>query len=140
VAAWLFPQEVWRVRHSLHAPSEDDVVVADTDEGIGQRQRTHAGAADTVDRLGWHVDADAHAEGDLPSWALTGAALQDLPENGVLNVARRDTRPLHRRPRRDDAESPRALARRGAVQFAEWGARPAENHCPPRRVCHRCPP
>ena len=127
VSAARLAQQVRRVCHALHAACQDDVVVAGADQGFGEGHGPHAGAADAVDSLRWHVDADARPQGDLPRRILPGSSLQHLANNGVADVFRRDARALDGGPRRDDAEIDGALARECAVQPAERRARAAEN-------------
>ena len=86
-------QVVRRVRHRFRAAGHDDLGVARLDRLRRQHHRLQPRAADLVYGDRRHRGRDATADRSLARRRLTNAALQDLPEDHVLNLVGLDARP-----------------------------------------------
>jgi hypothetical protein len=59
---------------------------------------------------------------------LTGASLEDLPHDDVINLRRRDPGAFKGSSNRHPAERCSALRCQGTLETTHWGARPSDNH------------
>ena len=97
-------QQVWRVRHRLHAAGDDDVVLTRADQLVGVRDGVEAGQAHLVEGHRRHRHRDAGVDRGLPRGDLTGAGLEHLAHDDVLDLLRRHTGPLQSGSDRHSAE------------------------------------
>ena len=89
-------EDVGRVRHRLHAPGDDHVVVARADHLVGDLDRAHARGAHLVDGVARDLLRKAGADGRLPRRGLAGAALEHLPHDHVLDLVVADVDAVER--------------------------------------------
>jgi hypothetical protein len=97
-------QQVRCVRHRLHPARDDDVVLARGDELVGEGDRIQAGQAHLVDRERRDGHRDTAFDGCLAGGDLTGAGLQHLTHDHVVDGVARDTGAGECRFDRDSSE------------------------------------
>ena len=85
-------EQVWRIRHRLHATGDDAVELACADELVGERDGIDARQAHLVDRERRDVHRDARLHSCLACGHLAGTCLQHLPHDHVLDIGRGDPR------------------------------------------------
>ena len=90
-------EEVWGVRHRLHATGDDDLELSGADQLVGQGDGVQAGQTDLVDGDRGDVHRDAALDRRLSRAELPGAGLQDLAEDHVVDLLTRDAGPLQGR-------------------------------------------
>ena len=112
-------QRVRRVRHRLHAAGDDDLDVAGADHRVGDLDRADRGGADLVHRVGRDVDRDPGADRRLARRSLSGAGLQHLAHDHVVDLAALEADALEARADRDRAELGRGIRGEAAVELAE---------------------
>jgi len=83
-------QQVRRVGHRLHPAGDNHVELAVSDQLVGQRDRVQARQADLVHRDRGHGHRDAAADRGLPGGDLSGASLQHVPHDHVVDLVRGD--------------------------------------------------
>ena len=120
-------QKVRRVRHRLHSPGQDDVVLARPDHDVGQRRGPHARCAHLVDRLRSDRRTEPDPDRHLPRGDLTGAGLEYLAHDDVADVPRRDAGALERGRRSVRPELRPGEAREAAAEPGKRRSGGAQN-------------
>ena len=121
-------QCVRRVRHRLHAASDDHLVISGSDHLIGHLDRADGRRADFVDRVGADLDRQSRADRRLPSGRLARAALQHLPHDHVLRFLRLEAAALERGADDDRAELGRFVVGQAAAELAERRSNCGDDH------------
>ena len=91
-------KEVRRLRHRLHATGNDDLGVTCLDHLVRQVDGVEAGEAHLVDRCGRNGHRDAGVHCGLPGGDLSGAGLQHLTHEDVVDLLRREPARARGRP------------------------------------------
>jgi hypothetical protein len=121
-------KQVRGIGHRLHAAGDDDIELARRDELVCQGDRVKAGQADLVDGDGGHRHRDATFDRGLPSGDLTGAGLQHLAHDHVVDLVTGQPGPGQRGFDGDTAEVDRGEPGERAEELADRRAGAGDNH------------
>ena len=129
-------EQVGRLRHRLHPAGDDGFHLARADHLVGQRDRVEAGEADLVDGDGGDFRWDPTFDRGLAGGDLTGACLEDLAHDHVVDLRPLDPRPPQGLGDREAPEIDRLQVLERPPELADRRARSAHDH----RLRHVTPP